>query len=65
MVKDGAIVVDIGINRNEKGKLVGDVDFDEVAPKCSFITPGSRRVRTYDGRMFDGECCESGEPLVN
>ncbi|MFK5881148.1 MAG: bifunctional methylenetetrahydrofolate dehydrogenase/methenyltetrahydrofolate cyclohydrolase FolD [Sulfurospirillum sp.] len=39
MVKNGAIVIDIGINRLESGKLVGDVDFDKVAPKCSFITP--------------------------
>jgi len=39
MVKDGAIVIDIGINRLENGKLVGDVDFDHVAPKCSYITP--------------------------
>ncbi len=39
MVKDGAIVIDIGINKLESGKLVGDVDFDEVAPKCSYITP--------------------------
>jgi len=39
MVKEGAIVVDIGINRLENGSLVGDVDFDLVAPKCSYITP--------------------------
>lgn len=39
MVKDGAIVVDIGVNRTEEGKLVGDVDFENVAPKCSYITP--------------------------
>lgn len=39
MVKDGAVVVDVGINRNKEGKLVGDVDFEEVAPKTSFITP--------------------------
>ena len=39
MVKDGAIVVDIGVNRLESGKLVGDVDFENVAPKCSYITP--------------------------
>ena len=39
MVKDGAIIIDIGINRLESGKLVGDVDFENVAPKCSFITP--------------------------
>ncbi len=39
MVKDNAIVIDIGINRLSNGKLVGDVDFNKVAPKCSFITP--------------------------
>jgi len=39
MVKEGAIIVDIGINRLDSGKLVGDVDFDAVAPKCSYITP--------------------------
>ena len=39
MVKDGAVVFDVGINRLDDGRLVGDVDFDEVAPKCSYITP--------------------------
>jgi len=39
MIKEGAIVVDIGINRLDSGKLVGDVDFEAVAPKCSYITP--------------------------
>ena len=39
MVKDGAIIIDIGINRLESGKLVGDVDFDNVSKKCSYITP--------------------------
>jgi len=39
MVKEGAIVIDIGINRLEDGKLVGDVDFENVSPKCSYITP--------------------------
>lgn len=39
MVKDGAVVVDVGINRLENGKLVGDVDFAEVEPKASYITP--------------------------
>ena len=38
MVKEGAVVVDVGMNRSE-GKLCGDVAFDEVAPKCSYITP--------------------------
>lgn len=39
MVKEGAVVVDIGINRTAEKKLVGDVDFENVAPKSSYITP--------------------------
>ena len=39
MVKDGAVVIDVGMNRNADGKLCGDVDFDSVAEKCSYITP--------------------------
>ncbi|MEN4052987.1 MULTISPECIES: bifunctional methylenetetrahydrofolate dehydrogenase/methenyltetrahydrofolate cyclohydrolase FolD [Sulfurimonas] len=39
MLKEDAIIIDIGINRTENGKLVGDVDFENVAPKCSYITP--------------------------
>ena len=39
MVKESAVVIDVGINRMDDGKLKGDVKFDEVAPKCSFITP--------------------------
>jgi methylenetetrahydrofolate dehydrogenase (NADP+)/methenyltetrahydrofolate cyclohydrolase len=39
MVKEGCIVIDIGINRTSDGRLVGDVDYDAVAPKTSYITP--------------------------
>ena len=39
MVKDGAVVIDVGINRNAEGKLCGDVCFDEVEKKASYITP--------------------------
>ncbi len=39
MVKDGAVVVDIAINRDQEGRLCGDVVFDQVAPKASYITP--------------------------
>ncbi len=39
MVKEGAVVIDIGTNRDENGKLCGDVDFDAVEPKASLITP--------------------------
>ena len=39
MVKEGAIVIDVGINRGENGKLCGDVDYDEVSKVASYITP--------------------------
>lgn len=39
MVKDGAVVIDVGINRKADGKLCGDVDFAQVEPKASYITP--------------------------
>ncbi len=39
MVKDGAVVIDVGMNRDENGKLVGDVAFAEVSEKTSYITP--------------------------
>ena len=39
MVKDGAVIIDVGINRNDEGKLVGDVDFENVEKKASYITP--------------------------
>jgi methylenetetrahydrofolate dehydrogenase (NADP+)/methenyltetrahydrofolate cyclohydrolase len=39
MVKEGAIVIDIGINKTSDGKITGDVDYENVAPKCSYITP--------------------------
>jgi len=39
MVKPGVVLIDVGINRLENGKLVGDVDFENVAKKCSWITP--------------------------
>ena len=39
MVKKGCVVIDVGINRNESGKLCGDVAFEEVSPLCSYITP--------------------------
>ena len=39
MVKEGAVVIDVGMNHDENGKLCGDVDFDAVEPKASYITP--------------------------
>ena len=39
MVKEGAAVIDVAMNRNEDGKLCGDVDFEAVKEKAAFITP--------------------------
>ena len=39
MVKEGAVVIDVGMNRDDKGKLCGDVDFEKVSKKASYITP--------------------------
>ena len=39
MVKEGAVVIDVGMNRNSEGKLTGDVDFDSVSKVASYITP--------------------------
>ncbi len=39
MIKEGAVVIDVGINRDENGRLCGDVDFESVKEKCSYITP--------------------------
>ena len=39
MVKEGAVVIDVGMDRDENGKLCGDVDFENVKDKCAAITP--------------------------
>ena len=39
MVKDGAVIIDVGMNRNSEGKLCGDVDFENIKEKASYITP--------------------------
>lgn len=39
MVKDGVVLIDVGINRLDNGRIVGDVDFENVSKKCSWITP--------------------------
>ena len=39
MIKEGAVVIDVGINRGEDGKLTGDVDFENISEKASYITP--------------------------
>ena len=39
MLKDGVVIIDVGINRGEDGKITGDVDFEEVEKIASYITP--------------------------
>ena len=39
MVREGAVVIDVGMDRDEEGKLCGDVDYASVSPKASWITP--------------------------
>lgn len=59
MVKNGAVVIDVGMDRDENGKLCGDVDFDSVAPKCSYITPVPGGVGPDDGDNAFGKHRES------
>jgi len=58
-VKEGAVVIDVGIHRNEQNKLCGDVDFDRVAPKCSAITPVPGGVGPMTIAMLMHNCVES------
>lgn len=58
-VKDGAIVIDVGINRDENNKLCGDVNFDDVAPVCSAITPVPGGVGPMTIAMLLNNCLES------
>lgn len=58
-VKEGAVVIDVGIHRKEDGKLCGDVDFDGVAPKCSAITPVPGGVGPMTIAMLMSNCIAS------
>lgn len=58
-VKDGAVVIDVGINRDENGKLCGDVDFDDVESKCSAITPVPGGVGPMTIAMLLNNCIEA------
>ena len=60
-VKEGAVVIDVGIHRNENNKLCGDVDFDAVAPKCSAITPVPGGVGPMTIAMLMKNCVDSVE----
>ena len=58
-VKEGAVVIDVGIHRNEENKLCGDVDFDSVEPVCSAITPVPGGVGPMTIAMLMNNCLES------
>ncbi|MBD5547338.1 MAG: bifunctional methylenetetrahydrofolate dehydrogenase/methenyltetrahydrofolate cyclohydrolase FolD [Lachnospiraceae bacterium] len=58
-VKEGAVVIDVGINRDENNKLCGDVDFEDVEPICSAITPVPGGVGPMTIAMLLNNCIES------
>ena len=58
-VKEGVVVIDVGIHRNENNKLCGDVDYEDVAPVCSAITPVPGGVGPMTIAMLMHNCVES------
>lgn len=60
-VKEGAVVIDVGIHRNENNKLCGDVDYEDVAPVCSAITPVPGGVGPMTIAMLMYNCANSRE----
>lgn len=58
-VKDGAVIIDVGIHRNENNKLCGDVDFDDVLEKVSAITPVPGGVGPMTIAMLMNNCVET------
>jgi methylenetetrahydrofolate dehydrogenase (NADP+)/methenyltetrahydrofolate cyclohydrolase len=65
MVKPGAVVIDVGINRLPNGKLVGDVDFEAVAPIASRITPVPGGVGPMTIAMLLGNTVKSAERVAD
>ena len=59
-VKEGAVVIDVGIHRRESGRLCGDVDYEDVAPVCSAITPVPGGVGPMTIAMLMYNCVEAG-----
>ncbi len=63
MVKEGAVVIDVGINRKEDGKLVGDVDFENVEKKASYITPVPGGVGPMTIAMLMSNVCRAARGI--
>ena len=61
MVKDGAVVIDVGMDRDENGKLCGDVDFEKVSGKASYITPVPGGIGPMTIAMLLSNTCEAAE----
>ena len=64
MVKEGAVVIDVGINREENGKLCGDVDFEAVKEKASYITPVPGGVGPMTIAMLMENACAAAEKAM-
>ena len=60
-IKEGAVVIDVGINRDEDNKICGDVDFEKVEPKASAITPVPGGVGPMTIAMLMNNCLECGQ----
>lgn len=60
-VKEGAVIIDVGINRNQDNKLCGDVDYEDVFEKCSAITPVPGGVGPMTIAMLMKNCLESAK----
>jgi methylenetetrahydrofolate dehydrogenase (NADP+)/methenyltetrahydrofolate cyclohydrolase len=60
-IKEGAVVIDVGIHRDENNKLCGDVDFEKVAPHTSAITPVPGGVGPMTIAMLMYNCVSSAE----
>jgi methylenetetrahydrofolate dehydrogenase (NADP+)/methenyltetrahydrofolate cyclohydrolase len=65
MVKPGAVVIDVGINRNDEGKLCGDVDFDGVKQVAGWITPVPGGVGPMTIAMLLVNTLESAERSIS
>ena len=64
-IKEGAVVIDVGIHRGENGKLCGDVDYEKVAPHTSAITPVPGGVGPMTIAMLMHNCVEASKVGTN
>ncbi|MFB7639276.1 bifunctional methylenetetrahydrofolate dehydrogenase/methenyltetrahydrofolate cyclohydrolase FolD [Peribacillus butanolivorans] len=64
-IKEGAVVIDVGMNRNDEGKLCGDVTFEEVKNKASYITPVPKGVGPMTITMLMKNTVKSAQKTLN